>query len=126
MDYLTYEEYSSIGGALDKTAFDRNIDRACGAIDEATFGRVQEMAEIPKRVKALCRDLVEYYCTNSTPTDRSISSWSESAGDLSESVHYSEKSANDIANDARVMIFEYLSGVNSDHGTPLLYLGGER
>lgn len=126
MDYLTYEEYSSIGGTLDKTAFDRNIDRACGAIDEATFGRVQEMSEIPKRVKALCRDLVEYYCTNSTPTDRSISSWSESAGDLSESVHYSEKSADDIANDARVMINEYLSGVNSDHGTLLLYLGGAR
>ena len=33
MIYLTYDEYSAMGGICDLTAFNRNIDRACGVID---------------------------------------------------------------------------------------------
>ena len=35
MIYLTYTEYKELGGTLEETAFIRNIDRACGIIDNA-------------------------------------------------------------------------------------------
>ena len=61
MIYLTYDEYSQkLGGICDVTAFNRYIDRACGIIDNATHIRIECMAEVPQRAKALCRDLVEY------------------------------------------------------------------
>ena len=41
MQYLTYEEYTEIGGTLDLAAFNRNIDRACGIIDNATHNRIE-------------------------------------------------------------------------------------
>ena len=36
MQYLDYQEYVSIGGVCDATAFNRNIDRACCMIDIMT------------------------------------------------------------------------------------------
>ena len=60
MTYLSFEEYSNMGGVLDLTAFNRYIDRACGIIDNATHNRIECMAEVPQRAKALCGDLVEY------------------------------------------------------------------
>ena len=54
MTYLTYEEYSnSLGGALDLTAFSRNIDRACGIIDNATHNRIEGMADGIREVAEL-------------------------------------------------------------------------
>ena len=58
MQYLDYQEYVSIGGVCDATAFNRFIDRSCGIIDNATHNRIECMAEVPQRAKALCRDLV--------------------------------------------------------------------
>ena len=64
MIYLTYTEYKEIGGTLEETAFIRNIDRACGIIDNATHNRIECMTEVPQRAKALCRDLIEYLVEN--------------------------------------------------------------
>ena len=85
MTYLTYEEYSnSLGGALDLTAFNRYIDRACGIIDNATHNRIECMAEVPQKAKALCRDLVEYLA-NDFGSSKQVSNHSQSAGGVSES-----------------------------------------
>ena len=85
MTYLTYEEYSnSLGGALDLTAFNRYIDRACGIIDNETHNRIECMAEVPQRVKALCRDLIEFLA-NGFGSSKQVSSHSQSAGGVSES-----------------------------------------
>ena len=59
MIYLTYEEYSNMGGICDLTAFNRFSDRVFGIVDNATHNRINCMAEVPQRAKALCRDLVE-------------------------------------------------------------------
>ena len=56
MIYLTYDEYSAMGGICNFTAFNRNIDRACGVIDNATHNRIECMAEVPQRAKALCKN----------------------------------------------------------------------
>ena len=56
MIYLTYDEYLEIGGSdVGLSAFNRNIDRVCGMLDNATFGRLEKMTEIPRQVKACCR-----------------------------------------------------------------------
>ena len=122
MTYLTYEEYSNMGGVLDLTAFNRNIDRACGVIDNATHNRIECMAEVPQRAKALCRNLVEYLARYST-SDMVVSSRSQSAGGVSESESYEIKTANDIYGDIQNMIYDYLGNIENDNGTPLLYRG---
>lgn len=122
MQYLTYEEYTEIGGTLDLTAFNRNIDRACGVIDNATHNRIEYMAEVPQRAKALCRDLVEYLARNDT-TEIAVTSRSQSAGGVSESESYATKTADDMYGDIQNMTYDYLLNVTDDNGIPLLYRG---
>lgn len=122
MIYLTYDEYSAIGGICDLTAFNRNIDRACGVIDNATHNRVDCMEEVPQRVKALCRDLVEYLARNDT-TEIAVTSRSQSAGGVSESESYATKTADDVYGDIQNMIYDYLANEKTDNGIPLLYRG---
>lgn len=126
MTYLTYEEYSnSLGGVLDLTAFLRNIDRACGIIDNATHNRIECMAEVPQRAKALCRDLVEYLARYST-SDMVVSSRSQSAGGVSESESYVTKTDTELKADIDNMIADYLMAETDDNGTPFLYRGCSR
>ena len=122
MTYLTYEEYSNMGGVLDLTAFNRNIDRACGIIDNATHNRVECMAEVPQRAKALCRDLVEYLARYSI-SDMVVSSRSQSAGGVSESESYVTKTDTELQAEIDNMIADYLMSETDDNGTPLLYRG---
>lgn len=125
MQYLTYEEYTEIGGALDLTAFNRNIDRACGVVDAETRNRVENMKEMPRQVKACCRDLTEYLHNNSTLA-KSVSSKSQSAGGVSESESYSEKTAEDMFGDIMNILYDYLGSLTDDNGTPLMYRGAMR
>ena len=122
MIYLTYEEYSEIDGILDLTAFNRNIDRACGVIDNATHNRIECMEEVPQRAKALCRDLVEYLARNNT-NEIAVTSRSQSAGGVSESESYATKTADDIYGDIQNMLYDYLGNEKTDNGIPLLYRG---
>lgn len=126
MIYITYDEYvSEFGGTLDSTAFNRTIDRACSLIDTETRNRVAYMKEMPRQVKACCRDLTEYLHSNPT-LSKSVSSKSQSAGGVSESESYSEKTADDIYGDIQNILYDYLSCVCDDNGTPLLYRGAMR
>lgn len=122
MIYLTYTEYKEIGGILEETAFNRNIDRACGVIDNATHNRIECMTAVPQRAKALCRDLVEYLARNDT-TEIAVTSRSQSAGGVSESESYATKTADDVYGDIQNMIYDYLLNVTDDNDTPLLYRG---
>jgi hypothetical protein len=122
MTYLTYEEFSNMGGVLDLTAFNRNIDRVCGVIDNATHNRIECMAEVPQKAKALCRDLVEYLARYST-SDMVVSSRSQSAGGVSESESYVTKTDTELQTDIDNMIADYLMAETDDNGTPLLYRG---
>ena len=126
MIYLTYDEYSQkLGGICDVTAFNRYIDRACGIIDNATHNRIDCMAEVPQRAKALCRDLVEYLARYST-SDMVVSSRSQSAGGVSESESYVTKTDVELQADIDNMIADYLMAEIDDNGTPLLYRGCSR
>lgn len=125
MRYIEYQEYLGIGGICDATAFNRYIDRACGIIDNATHNRIECMAEVPQRVKALCRDLVEYLARYST-SDMVVSSRSQSAGGVSESESYVTKTDVELQAYIDNMIVDYLMAETDDNGTPLLYRGCSR
>ena len=126
MTYLTYEEYSKeFGGVLDLTAFNRNIDRACGVIDNATHNRIECMSKVPVNAKHLCRDLIEYLVRNNA-TDLTVTSRSQSAGAVSESESYAVKTADDLQNEITGMIYDYLGSCVDDNDTPLLYRGAMR
>lgn len=121
MQYLTYEEYIEIGGTLEETAFKRNIDRACAMIDIRTQSRLEKFGDIPRIVKIVCADLVEYI-TNNTVEKPIVSSKSQSAGGVSESESYAVKTADDFANDLD-KIFEPLALVKTRNGISILYKG---
>jgi hypothetical protein len=121
MQYLTYEEYLEIGGTLDLTAFERNIDRACAMIDIRTQSRLEAFESIPQIVKIVCADLLDYISTN-TVQKPLVTSRSQSAGGASESESYAVKSAEDYANDLDG-IFEPLATVKTKNGISILYKG---
>lgn len=122
MQYLTYEQYSEIGGdTLDLTAFNRNIDRACTMVDIRTQSRLEAFENIPKIVKIVCADLVDYIATN-TVEKPCVSSRSQSAGGVSESESYSVKTAEDFAADLD-RIFEPLQAVKTKNGISIMYKG---
>lgn len=120
MQYLTYEEYSSLGGELSLTAFNRNIDRACAMIDNRTQLRLECFEEIPQIVKVVCADLVDYISTNTV--EKTVTSRSQSAGGVSESESYAVKTAEDYSADLD-RIFEPLAVVKTENGISILYRG---
>ena len=122
MRYLTYEEFLEIGGntEIDLTAFNRNIDRACGMIDNRTQSRLKCFKEIPQIVKVVCVDLVDYISTNTV--NKSVTSRSQSAGGVSESESYVTKTAEDYSADLD-RIFEPLAVVNTENGISITYQG---
>ena len=121
MQYLTYEEYTEIGGTLDLAAFNRNIDRACAMIDIRTHDRLLCFENIPQIVKIVCADLVGYIATN-TVEKPIVSSKSQSAGGVSESESYAVKTSEDFANDLD-RIFEPLGVVKTKNGVSIMYRG---
>lgn len=120
MIYLTYEDYKTIGGTLDETAFNRNVDRACAMIDTRTQSRLEAFEEIPQIVKTVCADLLDYISTNTVA--KTVQSKSQSAGGVSESESYAVKTADDYANDLE-RIFEPLATVKTANGISILYKG---
>ena len=125
MTYLTYEEYTEIGGTLDLTAFKRNIDRACGFVDLCTKSRLQSVLEVSQRAKACLRDLVEYLENNMSGV-KAVTSKSQSAGGVSESESYATKTADDANAEMLNIVYDYLETEKDDCGTPLMYRGAMR
>ena len=121
MIYLTYDEYSTMGGICDLTAFNRNIDRACAMIDNRTQSRLECFEEIPQIVKVVCRDLVDYISANSVEKPI-VTSKSQSAGGVSESESYTVKTADDYSADLD-RIFEPLAVVKTENGISITYRG---
>ena len=120
MAYLTYTEYKEIGGTLDETAFNRNIDRACAMIENRTQSRLECFDEIPQIVKVVCADLIDYISTNTV--EKAVTSRSQSAGGVSESESYATKTAEDYSADLD-RIFEPLAVVKTKNGVSVLYRG---
>jgi hypothetical protein len=125
MQYLTYEEYTEIGGTLDSTAFNRSIDRACGFVDLHTQGRLQRVLAVSRSLKACVRDLVEHLASNMS-NGKAVTSKSQSAGGVSESESYANKTTDELNAEMLNIVYDYLATEKDDCGTPLMYRGAMR
>lgn len=119
-EYLSYDEYVNMGGTLDLTAFNRNIARVYGIIENATQGRIDGLYGIPREVKLLCLELVEYLAEIGK-ADRTAQSKSQSAGGVSESVTYADDAA--VRSYIDRMLDDYLRSLKTRNGVSVLYKG---
>ena len=124
MQYLTYEEYTEIGGTLDLTAFNRSIDKACSVVDNYTHCRLRKSDIVSRMVKACVRDLVEYISTNLS-AGKTLNSKSQSAGGVSESESYVTKTLEEVNEEMYNIIYDYLASELDVDGVPLLYRGAD-
>lgn len=123
MEYLTYEEYTDLGGTLSETEFSKEIHRACAFVDGRTFDRLQTMTTISPRVKYCCKDLVEYLANAKSADGRIVSSRSQKANNLSESETYSSATSDERNADMLEIVYDYLINEKDENGTPLMYRG---
>ena len=79
--YLTYEEYRSLGGTLDLTPFNLLEFEARKKIDLRTQNRLKNVEEIPQEVKLCIYKLINTIQTYSNEKNRNIQS--ESVGEYS-------------------------------------------
>lgn len=123
--YLTYNEYRTLGGTLDLTPFNLLEYEARRKIDERTLGRLKNILEIPQEVKmcmySLISSLNNYSNENSNNKNiasESVGSYSVSyvtGGTIQEIIKSKSVELNEIIN-------SYLTGVvvNGQH---IIYLG---
>ena len=123
--YLTYEEYKSLGGNLDETPFNLLEFEARRKVDEKTQWRLKNVEIIPQEVKmcvfSLINNLSAYNVNaigNKNIASESVGSYSVSYATGSQ-IQEIIKSKNVELND---IIMAYLTGVivNNEH---LVYLG---
>lgn len=118
MSYLTYQEYTNMGGTLSESDFTRYEFRAEKLIDEETYKRISQLSSIPDEVKNLTFELVtlgqKSDITNDTVSSEQVGSW-----------HRTFKGASQASYTKAIksLIRTYLTGIFLENGVPLLYRG---
>jgi hypothetical protein len=135
--YLTYDEYTEVGGTLDETEFNYYAYEAESYIDWYTFNRLHNMTEIPDAVKRcevfLIRLIQERLAAlgiskvdSSGNADNSLKSILSQSND-GVSVSYNSLGARDaiggLSNEIKQTIDRFLAGVTNELGRKLLYRG---
>lgn len=89
--YLTYEEYSKLGGTLEKMPFNVLEFNARMEIDKRTFGRLIDYTPVPQEVKLCVYNLIailnsysSYASQNKNVASESIDGYSISYGTISD------------------------------------------
>ena len=107
--YLTYNEYRSMGGTLDLTPFNMLEFKARREIDQETQGRLVNLKEHKNETKMCVFELINLFI--------SINNGVETSGNV---INYNSK---EIAKTKSDIIMKYLLYVRLDDGTPYLYRG---
>ncbi len=133
--YLTYDEYTEMGGTIDEALFDTLRLDAQGYIDWYTFNRLWDEEEIPERVKICMFQLIKLLAVKNnilTPdvsATRGINVNAEVTSQANDGVstEYAVLSADfrydKIKNEISNCVTRYLSGVVNSAGKKLLYRG---
>lgn len=133
--YLTYDEYSEMGGTIDETLFNNLRLDAQGYIDWYTFNRLWGEEEIPERVKICMYQLINLLeKTNNllVPTQQSAGGINVNAQVMSQSndgvsTTYAVLSGEMLYEKAKQEIDQNitrnLNGVVNSSGRKLLYRG---
>ena len=132
--YLTYEEYTEYGGALEETAFEELEFEARAQIDWWTFNRLQKEDTYPEAVKRcmyklikLIQDKQKAMAITPVAEDGSVNASIASESNDGVSTSYNTLSARDavdtLQNEFKNTIQMYLNGVKNSLGHRLLYRG---
>ena len=118
--YLTYNEYQSLGGSLNQTSFNLLEFEARKRIDLRTQNRLKNVSDIPNDVKICIYNLINILKNYINEKDRNIQS--ESVGEYSVSYDDIKESVNNKASELDDTIMSDLYGiiVNNEH---LIYNG---
>ena len=121
--YLTYEEYKSLGGTLGEMPFNILELKARQVINERTQNRLKNIEEIPQEVKICVYDLINTM-NKYNLSDNSTSSNVSSENTDGYSVTY--KSGTELTEEQKKQYDDVMEtdlyGVIVDN-TPILYLG---
>lgn len=121
--YLTYENYTTLGGTLTETPFNVLELKAQKAIDKYTFGRLQDLEEQINEVKVCAFELINKL-ENYQSAEKNHGISSESTDGYS--VSYGAKTSDSVSSmekDIENCIKTYLSECKLEDGTPYLYCG---
>lgn len=130
--YLSYDEYTKMGGTLDTAAFTLLSIEAESLIDYLTFNRLVNDTVIPDMVKQTVFALIELADKKRQAlvlgkSDSSGSGNITSQSNDGVSVTYSAMSASTLfttcANEMQSTARQYLSGVKNQRGRLVLYRG---
>lgn len=121
--YLSYEEYKSLGGTLGEMPFNILELKARQVINERTQNRLKDVEQIPQEVKICVYDLINTMnkynlsnnSTSSNISSENIDGYSISYKSGTELIEEQKNQYNDIMETD-------LNGVIVDN-TPILYLG---
>jgi hypothetical protein len=119
MAYLTYSEYTELGGALDASAFTRQEYKARQMIDTLTHGRVVGDSPVREAVKHAMRALIDAQAVDDAQGGREIAS----EGNDGVSVAYAVTGPGGAYARRVQIVCEYLTNETTDAGVPLLYAG---
>ena len=122
--YLTYEEYQSLGGTLEETPFNISELEAQKNIDKYTFGRLKDLEEQKQEVKVCIYKLIELINTYNSYNAQIKGISSENTDGYS--VSYSNATENVSKakiSEIKELIKTYLAECYLEDGTPYLYCG---
>jgi len=122
--YLTYEDYKSLGGTLDIMPFNILEFEARKRIDARTQNRLKNIEEIPQEVK-MCMYAIMNTIESSVIENKKTSVASESIDGYSVTYLSPSEVSQAIvtkSNEIEDLMFSYLLNVIVNN-TPLLYLG---
>ena len=125
--YLTYDEYTELGGSLTEMPFNLLEFDARQVIDKYTFGRLKELATQVDDVKICIYRLINALDSYNKIIEGNSAVTSENTDGYS--VSYSKVNSNDV--DAKNNVLKdivkiYLIDCKLDDGTPYLYCGADK
>lgn len=136
MPYLTYAEYTEMGGNLIETTFNDLSFEAESVINWYTFNRLKNEVTVPTEVKKLMYRLIQMInakqIASAIPLADGSSTSGASAGITGQSndgvsISYNVISANEVVANSKKemeeMVKMYLQGVTNSLGRKVLYRG---
>lgn len=120
--YLTFEEYTAMGGTLAQTEFARLCARASSHIDMMTHFRIPKMREVPTVTKNACFDLINA-CKKYDEAAAQGNIASMSNDGVSISYRGGTEAKRDYRREREEICFTYFGGLTDDGGVPLLFAG---
>lgn len=130
--YLTYEEYTAMGGTLDETTFNELEFEAEALVNWYTFNRLKNDVQIPSEVKRLIKYLITLIqdeneglsgSTGGSVTSGPVASQSNDGVSVSYAVLSAAERMQALKVQEESTIKKYLQGVMNEAGRKLLYRG---